>query len=109
MRGSAVRDTTEPSPVVLDVTRVENTGMMRFARCLLAALAVVTCAIFPIDVASAASKGMFRIGLLDPSTGPLAAEGGEVDAGFRYYLATHGDQLGGFIGEDAAGLPGAAA
>jgi branched-chain amino acid transport system substrate-binding protein len=62
----------------------------------MAALAVVSCSVFPVDDASAASKGTIRIGLLDPSTGPLATEGGEVDAGFRYYLATHGDQLGGF-------------
>ena len=42
------------------------------------------------------SKGTVRIGLLDPISGAYAPEGQEVDAGFRYYLATHDNALGGF-------------
>jgi branched-chain amino acid transport system substrate-binding protein len=45
--------------------------------------------------------------LLDPATGPVAAEGGDVDAGFRYYLAIHGDKLGGFGVELRTGDEGA--
>ena len=37
-----------------------------------------------------------RIGLLDPKSGFYEPEGRDIDAGFRYFLATHGDRLGGF-------------
>jgi branched-chain amino acid transport system substrate-binding protein len=46
--------------------------------------------------AFAADKGTFRIGLLNPVTGPFAALGADVNAGFQYYLATHENHLGGF-------------
>ncbi len=46
--------------------------------------------------AAEAAKGVVRVGLLDPIDGTYAREGREVDSGFRYYLATHDDALGGF-------------
>jgi branched-chain amino acid transport system substrate-binding protein len=50
----------------------------------------------PPPGAGATEKGVVRVGLLDPAEGPVADEGAEVDAGFQYFLATHGDRLGGY-------------
>jgi branched-chain amino acid transport system substrate-binding protein len=71
---------------------------MRSAKLFLAAVFVV---VLPWSTscgarAAESSKGTVRIGLLDPVSGTYATEGREVDSGFRYYLATHGDELGGF-------------
>jgi branched-chain amino acid transport system substrate-binding protein len=52
------------------------------------------------------AKGSFRVGLLDPRSGPLAREGRDADEGFRYFLATHGDRLGGFRVEIRSGDEG---
>ncbi len=41
-----------------------------------------------------------------PWTGALKRVGGDADGGFRYYLATHGDRLGGFRVEVRAGDEG---
>jgi branched-chain amino acid transport system substrate-binding protein len=70
--------------------------MKGFARRIAAALVIVAGVCWPGGFANAASKGTIRIGLLDPSSGPAAPEGGDIDAGFRFFLATHGDKLGGF-------------
>jgi branched-chain amino acid transport system substrate-binding protein len=70
--------------------------MKRSARCTAAALIFVAACLCSTGAALAASKGTVRVGLLDPASGPSAPEGSEVDAGFRYFLATHGDKLGGF-------------
>ena len=71
---------------------------MRSMKALLAAAFVVVLSWSSPSGARAAeaSKGTVRIGLLDPVSGTYATEGREVDSGFRYYLATHGDELGGF-------------
>jgi branched-chain amino acid transport system substrate-binding protein len=70
--------------------------MTSFARYMAAALVIVACCLWPAHASRAATKGSVRIGLLDPASGPFAPDGADVDAGFRYYLATHGDKLGGF-------------
>jgi branched-chain amino acid transport system substrate-binding protein len=70
--------------------------MMRFARCLTAALVLLAWWLGPAGAANAATKGTVRVGLLDPASGAEAPDGSDVAAGFRYYLATHGDELGGF-------------
>jgi len=41
-------------------------------------------------------KGSIRLGLLSPASGRYARIGSNVNAGFQYFLATHGDLLGGF-------------
>ncbi len=45
---------------------------------------------------AAADRGSVSVGLLVPSSGPLADLGIDVADGFKYYLATHGDRLSGF-------------
>lgn len=52
------------------------------------------------------NRGTVRIGLLMPWTGLLKRIGGDTDGGFRYYLAAHGDRLGGFKVEMRAGDEG---
>jgi branched-chain amino acid transport system substrate-binding protein len=59
-------------------------------------LCVASLSPSPVPADTATGKGVIRIGLLEPAGGTAAPEGGEVDAGFRYFLATHGDRLGGF-------------
>lgn len=72
--------------------------MNRLAATSLRALAFALCigTFAVLQPASAADKGAFRVGLLNPLTGPYAALGADVNAGFQYYLATHGNRLGGF-------------
>jgi branched-chain amino acid transport system substrate-binding protein len=57
-------------------------------------------------------KGVVRIGLLDATSGPYAPIGNDVNSGFQYFLAAHGDQLGGFQVElrtgDEGGSPASA-
>jgi branched-chain amino acid transport system substrate-binding protein len=89
---------------------VSNLGWMNHtARAFVAALVLVAAsgrpALAPADVAT--GKGSVRIGLLAPASGPLAGDGGDVEAGLRYYLATHGDKLGGFSIEIRTGDEGA--
>jgi branched-chain amino acid transport system substrate-binding protein len=60
------------------------------------ALACCSAVVAGLLPAQAADKGTFRIGLLNPVTGPFAALGADVNAGFQYYLTTHGGTLGGF-------------
>jgi branched-chain amino acid transport system substrate-binding protein len=50
----------------------------------------------PSPAGAPAAKGQIRVGLLAATSGPFAGEGGDIVAGFRYFLATHGDRLGGF-------------
>jgi branched-chain amino acid transport system substrate-binding protein len=82
--------------------------MQRFARAFAAALVLVAGTAWPVlaPADDATGKGSVRIGLLDPASGPYAGEGSDVEAGFRYYLATHGDKLGGFVAELRTGDEG---
>jgi branched-chain amino acid transport system substrate-binding protein len=49
-----------------------------------------------VPAAPAAGRGTVRVGLIAPSTGTDRDEGADMVAGFQYYLASHGDRLGGF-------------
>ena len=60
-----------------------------------AVLCAALASAFPAPAFSA-DRGTIRIGVLAPSTGPGRDEGGDIVAGFQYYLASHGDRLGGF-------------
>jgi branched-chain amino acid transport system substrate-binding protein len=82
--------------------------MQGFARAFAAALVLVAGTAWPglAPADDATGKGTVRIGLLDPASGPFAGEGSDVEAGFRYYLATHGDKLGGFVVELRTGDEG---
>lgn len=46
--------------------------------------------------AAAPDRGTFTVGLLNPSTGPFAALGSDVNAGFQFYLDRHAGVLSGF-------------
>ncbi len=67
-------------------------------RVVLATLIVLCCVPARFDGATvtAPDKGSVRVGLLDTHSGYYEPEGEDVDAGFRYFLATHDDELGGF-------------
>ncbi len=52
------------------------------------------------------TKGTIRIGLLNATSGPYESLGSDANAGFQYFLATHGDQLGGFAVELRTGNEG---
>ena len=82
--------------------------MLRFARAIGATLVLLTGSVWygSSPAAEGLGKGTIRIGLLDPATGPVASEGANVDGGFRYYLASHGDKLGGFAVELRTGDEG---
>jgi branched-chain amino acid transport system substrate-binding protein len=82
--------------------------MQRFARTFAAAFVLLGGLALPRPGPSAENppKGTVRVGLLDPAMGPAAPEGSDTDAGFRYYLATHGDKLGGFAVELRTGDEG---
>ena len=69
--------------------------MWRTMRALIAAFLIVFQSAH-VTIAAEPVKGVVRIGLLDPASGIYASSGQQVDAGFRYYLATHGNALGGF-------------
>src|SRR5262249_10420884 len=47
------------------------------------------------DALAAAEKGPIRIGMLVPQTGPLAANGKEMENGFKLYLEEQGQRLAG--------------
>jgi len=47
-------------------------------------------------LAAAPERGTFTVGLLNPSTGPFAALGSDVNAGFQFYLDRHQGMLSGF-------------
>jgi branched-chain amino acid transport system substrate-binding protein len=82
--------------------------MHRFAGTFVAALVLVVALVPSQAFADTATgKGVIRIGLLDPTGGAPAVEGAEVDAGFRFFLATHGDRLGGFSVDLKTGDEGA--
>ena len=53
------------------------------------ALILATSAIAAVD------RGPIRIGMLVPQTGPLAANGKEMENGFRLYLEEQGQRIGG--------------
>jgi branched-chain amino acid transport system substrate-binding protein len=59
--------------------------------------------------ARAQQKGPVKVGLLIPQTGPLAANGKDMENGFRLFLEQHGNRLGGrevnLVVEDDAGVP----
>ncbi|HET7823929.1 MAG TPA: ABC transporter substrate-binding protein [Anaeromyxobacter sp.] len=54
-------------------------------------------------------KGPVKVGLLTPQTGPLAANGKDMQNGFQLFLEQHGNKLGGrdvaLLVEDDAGVP----
>jgi len=57
-------------------------------------------------LAAAPERGTFTVGLLNPATGPFAALGSDVNAGFRFYLDGHHGMLSDFriitkIGDEA--------
>jgi branched-chain amino acid transport system substrate-binding protein len=83
--------------------------MHRFAGTFVTALVLFFASVSPTPVPAdtATGKGVIRVGLLDPAGGTPALEGSEVDAGFRYFLATHGDRLGGFSVDLKTGDEGA--
>jgi len=84
--------------------------MQLSARAFVAALILVVGLIGPgHSFAESAKKGTVRVGLLEPSTGASGSEGADTDAGFRYFLASHGDKLGGFDVELRTGDEGTAA
>jgi branched-chain amino acid transport system substrate-binding protein len=72
--------------------------MPNAVRVLLATLIVLCCVPAGLNGATvtAPDKGAVRVGLLDAHSGYYEPEGQDVDAGFRYFLATHDDELGGF-------------
>ena len=47
-------------------------------------------------LAAAPERGTFTVGLLNPSTGPFAALGSDVNAGFQFYLDRRHGMLAGF-------------
>jgi len=53
------------------------------------ALILATSAVAAVD------RGPIRIGMLVPQTGPLAANGKEMENGFRLYLEEQGQRIGG--------------
>jgi branched-chain amino acid transport system substrate-binding protein len=59
--------------------------------------------------ARAQQKGPVKVGLLVPQTGPLAANGKDMQNGFQLFLEQHGNKLGGrdvaLVVEDSAGVP----
>ncbi len=59
-----------------------------------------------VRASNAGDRGTVRIGLLMPWTGALKRIGGDANGGFRYYLAAHGDRLGGFKVEVRTGDEG---
>jgi len=70
---------------------------MRWSAYALSAALVLASTVHPGPPAAGAdAKGTIRIGLLNATSGPYEAVGTDVNAGFQYFLATHGDQLGGF-------------
>ncbi len=101
-------------------TRGEVEEMPHFARLRFGALiAVLLCLRITLGVASgtapaASQRGTIRIGLLAPASGNVQNEGGDIVAGFQYYLASHGDRLGGFdvalrTGDEGNGVASAVA
>jgi branched-chain amino acid transport system substrate-binding protein len=105
--------------VVVRVTRVEPRDMAPFARlrigALLALVFCFTATHVAVAIAPAASqRRAIRIGLLAPASGNVQNEGGDIVAGFQYYLASHGDRLGGFdvtlrTGDEGASVDSAVA
>jgi branched-chain amino acid transport system substrate-binding protein len=60
------------------------------------ALCIGAFASWFVPRAALADRGTVRVGLIAPSTGTDRDEGADMVAGFQYYLASHGDRLGGF-------------
>jgi branched-chain amino acid transport system substrate-binding protein len=79
----------------------------RAGRFLSLAAAVLSLSWAP--AARAQHKGPVKVGLLIPQTGPLAANGKDMQNGFLLFLEQHKDRLGGrevtLVVEDSAGVP----
>jgi len=58
-------------------------------------LIVATALLLATSAVGAVERGPIRIGMLVPQTGPLAANGKEMENGFRLYLEEQGQRLGG--------------
>lgn len=92
---------SDVSAVVVLATRVERRVMPPTALPHASALLAVafwiglfsSCCASP---ALAGDRGTIRVGLIAPSTGTDSDEGADLVAGFQYFLASHGDRLGGF-------------
>jgi branched-chain amino acid transport system substrate-binding protein len=69
---------------------------MRSAASVLGTMLFLASSLGHASAAGPPERGSVRIGLLEPRSNGFALEGDDVDAGFRYYLATHDDRLGGF-------------
>jgi branched-chain amino acid transport system substrate-binding protein len=73
------------------------------------ALAAAVLSLSWAAVARAQQKGPVKVGLLIPQTGPLAANGKDMQNGFMLFLEQHKNRLGGrevsLVVEDDAGVP----
>lgn len=92
------------------------------AKCVRRTTAGILCAVLAMGVAACGgdeqnedaaaggkSKGTFKIGLLNPTTGVFAQVGKDVNDGFKHYVESHGGRLAGYdielVEEDDAGDP----